>query len=167
MKVRACRCWITSLLLLTASASAFAAEPLPEEVQITGQRELYMMEEQLIETEDAVYALYNELNTDDLFDVKCVWEKPLGTNMRHRVCRPGFIERAAHSRGQEFMSGLTGSGFTTGTSVELDHERYNPILKRKLEEAVLSSPELAARMMEHQELKAALEERKSGLFGRE
>ena len=86
--------------------------------------------------------------------------------MRHRVCRPGFIERAAYSRGQEFMSGLTGSGFTTGTSVELDNERYNPILKRKLEEAVLGSPELAARMMEHQELKAALEERKSGFFGR-
>jgi hypothetical protein len=50
--------------------------------------------------------------------------------------------------------------------VELENERHNPILKRKLQEAVQSSPELAARMMEHQELKAALEERKSGLFGR-
>jgi len=153
-------------LLLAFSTDLSAAEALPEEVQIIGQRQLFRLEQQLIEAEDAVYALYNEINTDDLYDVNCEWVKPLGTNMRHRVCRPGFIVQAELSRGQEFMSGLTGMGYTTGTSVELENERHNPILKRKLEEAVRSSPELAARMMEHQELKAALEERKSGLFRR-
>ena len=153
------------LLATLIAGAALAQEPLPEEVEVIGQRQLFMLEEQLVEAEDAVFALYNELNTDDLYDVKCEWEKPLGTNMRHRVCRPGFIQAAERSRGQEYMSNINGMGFTTGTSVELDNERHNPILKRKLQEAVQSSPELADLMMEHQELKAALEERKSGLFG--
>jgi hypothetical protein len=166
MKVTTNRQFSIASLMLAGSSVVYAAEPLPEEVQVIGQRQIFRMEEQLIEAEDAVYALYNELNTDDLYDVTCVWEKPLGTNMRHRVCRPGFISVAEQSRGQEFMSGITGMGFTTGKTVELENERHNPILKRKLQEAVQSSPELAARMMEHQELKAALEERKSGLFGR-
>lgn len=167
MKVTVNRQFSIASLMLVGSSIASAAEPLPEEVEIIGQRQLFMLEEQLLEAEDAVYALYNELNTDDLYDISCVWEKPLGTNMRHRVCRPGFIDRAERSRGQEFMSGITGMGFTTGTSVELDHERHNPILKRKLEEAVENSPELADLMMHHQELKSALDERKSGFLGRE
>lgn len=150
--------------VLSYTDAATAAEPLPEEVEVIGQRELYMMEAQLVEAEDAVYQLYNELNNDDLYDVHCEWEKPLGTNMKHRVCRPGFINKSTQSRGQEFMSGLTGMGFTTGTSVEVDYERHNPILKRKLEEAVKSSPELEAAMLEHQELKATLDERKRGFF---
>ena len=155
------------LLVILSASVALAQEPLPEEVEVIGQRQLFMLEEQLVEAEDAVFALYNELNTEDLYDVKCEWEKPLGTNMRHRVCRPGFIQAAERSRGQEYMSNINGMGFTTGTSVELDNERHNPILKRKLQEAVQSSPELADLMMEHQEIKAALEERKSGLFGKE
>lgn len=167
MHVTARHYCLVALLASMGSSIARAAEPLPEEVEVIGQRQLYMLEEQLIEAEDAVFALYNELNTDDLYDVSCEWVKPLGTNMKHRVCRPGFIQRAEQSRGQEYMSNITGMGFTTGTSVELENERHNPILKRKLQEAVASSPELADLMMEHQELKAALEERKSGLFGKE
>lgn len=139
---------------------------LPEEVEVIGQRQLFRLEEQLIEVEDAVYALYNELNTDDLYDVHCEWVEPLGTNMKHRVCRPGFIRAAEYSRGQEFMSGLTGMGYTTGTSVELENERHNPILKRKLEEAVKASPALTELMMQHQDLKTTIAERKRGLFGR-
>jgi hypothetical protein len=154
-------------LLFAGSNAVSAADALPEEVEVIGQRQLFQMEARLIEAEDAVYELYNELNTDDLYDVKCEWEEPLGTNMKHRVCRPGFIQKAENSRGQEYMSNITGMGYTTGTNVELENARHNPVLKRKLQEAVQNSPELAARMMEHQELKAALDERKSGLFGRE
>lgn len=166
-KVAVTRASLLATLLLAAGPAVRAAEEAPEEIEVFGQRQLFRMEEQLIEAETAVYALYNELNTDDLYDVTCVWEQPLGTNMRHRVCRPGFITKAEQSRGQEYMSSITGMGYTTGTSVELENERHNPILKQKLEEAVKNSPELAARMMEHQELKAALDERKSGLFGRQ
>lgn len=154
-------CSLCSLL----SQPVMAAEALPEEVEIIGQRQLYMLEEQLLKVEDAVYALYNEINTDDLYDVHCEWEKPLGTSMKHRVCRPGFIRQAEYSRGQEYMGNLNGTGYVTGTSVELENARHNPILKRKLEEAVKASPELMGLMMEHQELKTTLEERKRGLFG--
>jgi hypothetical protein len=154
-----------AILLLAASAHGLAAEEqLPEEVQVTGQRQLYLLQEQVIEAEDAVYALYNELNQDDLYDINCEWLKPLGTNLKHHVCRPGFISRAERSRGQEYMSGINGLGFTTGTTVAVDHALHNPILKEKLIEAVKSSPELEALMREHQDLKAILDERKAGMF---
>lgn len=153
--------WTFSMLLFVCGPVTAAQERLPEEVEVIGRRPLYELREEAYKAQDAVYALYNELNTDDLYDVHCRWEEPLGTNIRHRVCRPVFLDQATRARGQDFYANVTGQGMNFAPTVEIEFARHQPIFREKLEEAVRSNPELAAAMREHQILLQELKERSS------
>jgi hypothetical protein len=142
-----------------AATVTMAAEPAPEEIEITGQRQRYMLERQVQAAEDEVYALYNQLNTDDLYDIHCRWEKPLGTNMRYRLCRPEFLDRATRARGQEFYDQIAGTGMSSALPIEVEYARRLPLLKAKLETTAANSPELAQTMKKFLALKSQLEER--------
>ena len=39
------------------------------------------------DAEDRIYARFNELNEDDVFDVGCSIEPPTGTRLGRRMCR--------------------------------------------------------------------------------
>ena len=40
------------------------------------------------------YTIYNKLNDDRLYDVRCTREAPTGTRIRVQRCRPHFIDKA-------------------------------------------------------------------------
>ena len=63
------------------------------------------MRQQLVELEDRFYALYNELNENDDFDVTCRMEAPLGTRLRKRNCKVAYVEDAEAEQGQAFVRG--------------------------------------------------------------
>ena len=75
-----------------------------DEVEVTGTR-LWKMRQQLVELEDRFYALYNELNENDDFDVTCRMEAPLGTRLRKRNCKVAYVEDAEAEQGQAFVRG--------------------------------------------------------------
>ncbi len=45
---------------------------------------------QLTLAENAVFDRFNEINSDDRFDIHCRMEAPLGTHIPHRVCEANF-----------------------------------------------------------------------------
>jgi len=47
----------------------------------------------MYEAEEALYGLFNSLNTDDDFDVRCFKEAPTGSHIKRRVCRANFVTR--------------------------------------------------------------------------
>ena len=143
----------------TAQQEADAQAPLPEEITVTGERNLYILEEQMRDAQLAVYDIYNDLNTDDTYDIHCDWEEPLGTNIRHWVCRPGFIEEATYARGQDFMGQLMGFAAAVTLNPELENTRHMPILIEKMQSIVDESPELESAMRRHIELMQAYNQR--------
>jgi hypothetical protein len=106
------------LLLLAPVAAAQAqavSAPMPgesnlelEEVEVIG-RKLYQLQRELIDAQDRFYALYNELNTIDDFDIQCTMEAATGTLMRKRECRLEFLREAQAQEGQDFFLKHTGS----------------------------------------------------------
>lgn len=66
---------------------------------------LWQMRQAIIEAEDRFYALYNKLNTNDDFDVRCRMEAPLGTRLKKRVCRVAFQEEAEAEYAQSLFRG--------------------------------------------------------------
>lgn len=80
------------------------AQELPE-VVVRGNR-LWQLREAMIEAEDRFYALYNELNTNDDFDVHCRREAPLGTRIKSRVCRVAYHEDAQAEYAQGLLGGF-------------------------------------------------------------
>jgi hypothetical protein len=96
---------VVAALPITAGAAASApntvevssreesAEPDLDAVLVLGSR-LWELREKMIAVEDKFYALYDELNKDDDFDVRCHIERPIGRIIKERVCRIAFQDDA-------------------------------------------------------------------------
>jgi hypothetical protein len=87
--------------------SATNAEPM-EEVEIRGTRaRLRELREEIVRLEDRFYQRFNDLNTDDQYDVHCNMEQPTGTLLRYRVCKPEFVETATSEEAKAFLGGYS------------------------------------------------------------
>ncbi|MEO6078474.1 MAG: hypothetical protein ABIQ86_01665 [Steroidobacteraceae bacterium] len=136
---------------LTASAAGMQV-PAPteqlDEVVVEGAR-LSKMRERIVAAEDRFYALYNELNKNDDYDVHCTNEAPLGTRLTKRFCRVEFYSRAQQEYAASFVATLTGAAgggsAKSPTLVALEREadyrasmvkvvQENPALLRLLKE---------------------------------
>jgi hypothetical protein len=67
------------------SAPAQQVEPEPaetiEEIVVYGNKSLVQLRLELYKAEDAVFDLFNSLNSDDEFDVHCYKEAPIGSHI--------------------------------------------------------------------------------------
>jgi hypothetical protein len=104
-----CALVLASLLLVAApqlvqSAQVKEDEAL-DEVTVNGIA-LQRMRAELVALEDRFYALYNQLNKNNDFDVHCRSEAPLGTHIRNRICKVAYVEEAEADRGQAFVAGI-------------------------------------------------------------
>src|SRR6185436_1716230 len=53
-----------------------------------------------------VYDVFNELNSDDIFDVHCQIEDSTGTRMRQQTCRPQFKDDIANAAAKAWVNGV-------------------------------------------------------------
>jgi len=76
-------------------AAAQQAEPGPtetiEEVVVYGNKSLSQLRRELYKAEDAVIDLFNSLNSDDEFDIRCYKEAPTGSHIKKRVCKTNYV----------------------------------------------------------------------------
>lgn len=150
-----------------ATEPAPARERLPEEITVTGQKLFSTLQAQIRDAEDRMYGLFNELNPDDIYDIHCIWEAPLGTRIRKRECRPEFVSRAQRDEAQNFLSQMSGMGSVNPTPVMAQLAFHYPILADKMKALVSENPALLEAVLRHYELRKELEERKSAYFRRD
>lgn len=139
-----------------------AEGPPPEEVIVTGRAPDRVLEKQIRAAEDRMYGLFNELNTDDQYDIHCRWRAPIGTRLRQRQCRPTFFDRATEDNAAAFLAQALGAHASGGpldaVNAKLNH--HYPILEEKLREATLQHPELFDAIQRHNALREELEARR-------
>jgi hypothetical protein len=83
--------------------------------------------QEMVKSEDAFFKRYNELNTNDDFDMTCYREARSGTNARRRYCVPEYMKKALQAQGQNQASNLQqnfdcsqrGTTFDTGGSAQM------------------------------------------------
>jgi hypothetical protein len=86
-----------------------------EEVIVVGQNPAAMRERIRLAT-DAVYAKFNELNSDDAYDIHCRYRATTGSRMRVRVCESNFWRDAQADAGEEIARAFQGrSSFNPDT----------------------------------------------------
>ena len=71
-----------------------------EEIQVTGERSLLTMRNEIIREEENLYRIFNELNSHDRFDIKCKVERRTWSYILARNCYPKFftdLRRAENS----------------------------------------------------------------------
>ncbi len=93
----------TFLVVAMALASPMAAfgedDQATENTVVVSQKSTAELRSELWKFEDEFYALYNKLNDDNLYDVRCTQEAPTGSRIKQQICRPVFLTRAL-SRGK-------------------------------------------------------------------
>ena len=78
----------------------------PEEVIVRGRR-LTDLRFEVEQAQERAYAVFNELNSDDDFDVYCREERRYHSRATSRVCRPQFENRISGEAAQEYMAALS------------------------------------------------------------
>ena len=71
--------------------AASAQEDNVDEVVVVGNKSISTLRKEVYEAEADFYALYNTLNDDPEFDVKCNYETATGTHVKNHVCRANFV----------------------------------------------------------------------------
>jgi hypothetical protein len=73
------------------AASSVTANPDEmDEITVRGARSLVAIERQIQRADQKLYGISNKLIDDPLYKVFCRRETTAGSNIKKRVCRPGF-----------------------------------------------------------------------------
>lgn len=146
---------------LLLACGAFAAEDSPARLR----SEMAKAEQQYIE-------LYNKLNTVREFDIRCVTDRPTGSALTNRVCRPEYLLRAQQRSASERLQSAAASGESTGAAnargpnvgaatsggdTAIDSGK-NEAFKQNVLQVQQNSPELQALGKKRDELQARLQE---------
>jgi hypothetical protein len=140
-------------MLSLPALSAAPSNPKQDLEEVTVQGERVRIEElrrQIVELEDRFYDRYNELNTNDDFDIHCIEEARTGTRFIKRSCRAVYMEQALAEEGQAAFKILqrfrekgpiiSDSGPPVPASLSI--ERRLPEYKKNLEAVASRNPEL-------------------------
>lgn len=91
----------SSIASLIAFLCIFSACTLPriaigqDEVESEGQQKSQAeLRREVYEAEEDFYALYNKLNDERDYSVRCRYEKPTGSRIKNHVCRARFVTKA-------------------------------------------------------------------------
>jgi hypothetical protein len=155
----------TALLVLLAIANANAQEAVSEdsenleEVTVVAPRTPTMMRADIVRAEEYVLGIYNALNDDDDYDIRCDTETPLGSHIPERVCRPVYSMRIEAQAAREFLQ----FGTMTPTGGEIAY--HHSILKEKLAELSSANPSLVQALQRYYDVSAAYDEAREERFG--
>src|SRR5690606_23636202 len=97
--------WAQATAPASDDSRSDAARSDVEEVIVRGRR-LSDFRSALEMARVRVYDLFNELNSDDAFDVRCEHETSTGTRMRQHICRPRFKDDISNAAAKAWVYGL-------------------------------------------------------------
>jgi hypothetical protein len=75
--------------------------PKIDEITVIGELTFIAIRYQIREAEDGLYAMFNELNSTDEFDIKCRKTKVTRSYIPQRYCEPKFLTRARRANSME------------------------------------------------------------------
>ena len=110
---------------------------LPEEIVITGERSLLNLRLEMQEAERAAYALFNQLNDEDRFDISCKMEAQTGTRIKRQLCLPEFKREALREHARAYIEGSP----SRNPPVEMVIASQEGDFKLKMEEVAEQHPE--------------------------
>ena len=106
------------------------ATGMTEEVIVRGQTP-GALRIQIELAEEAVYDRFNEINSNDEFDIHCEEIAFTGSRMLTRFCQPNFWHAAEENIAYETVRLLQGSAFTAGTGQFRGEAHYKRVQMRE------------------------------------
>lgn len=89
-----------------ANPQATADEEAPavlDPITVIGERTRLAVQREMYTVQSRAFKLFNELNTDDDYDIICRRERPWGSQFERRVCRARFHHEAKAQAAREYL----------------------------------------------------------------
>jgi len=122
-------------------------EEVIEDIVVASQKSTTALRRDLIRAEDDFYSLYNKLNDDNEYDVRCFYEAPTGVRKKYHVCRPVFFSKA---RNRENLN----RKISPDTDPVIADKMVK--LQEKLDTLIATKPELQVAMARYNTARAQL-----------
>lgn len=122
-----------------------------DEIVVVGQKSLAELRRDVFKAEEDFYSVYNKLNDDKEYDVRCFYEKPTGTRIKNHVCRARFVTKAYSAHAARNRNDLS----------RVANQDANPALAKKtakyqenMETLIAANPELYAALVQYDSARA-------------
>ena len=133
-----------------------------EEISVTGQRSLSRLRLRVRETENEIYAFFNDNNSSDRFDIICTNRRPTGTYIMKRECEPRFLRNLRVEKTRDQIMGI-GVSFTQRDLVGLSAQDFEN-LQNEMLSLISTNPEFAEKMAELVYLSEDYEAQRKAMF---
>ena len=153
----------TDSLNTTSSIPQASDRPI-EEIQVLGTRTLYSIRMEIVDEENKIFSMFNELNSDDRFDILCDNIAPTGSHIQQRVCEPRFVIETRAQMTQDYVRGIGMLVESSAVMAETATEREE-IAKEHLRIAA-EYPEYLEMLTALTNLRATLESRRDAQWGK-
>lgn len=152
-----------------------------EEVTVRGQRPVVAYRLALEASRDRIFEIFNEINSDDEFDIHCRNEQRTGSRIRRRVCRPQFSRDVAGDAAGEYVDALRSNcaggsqecifgnpsaaqtAMSRAQGVEAAEHYKHRLLTEEIQELARESWRLRRALLEHEELRREYQEAREEL----
>jgi hypothetical protein len=134
---------------------------LIEEIVVRGYKPLINLKFEMYEAEEALYKVFNSLNSNDDYDIHCYEEAPTGTKIKKRVCKTEKMGKILAEQTEKMMRG---EPYTFPTN---EIKKMNERMLAEMAELASTHPEyLNALESYHQKQRAWESERERRCEGR-
>ncbi len=129
-----------------ASTGVASNDETIEDNVVFDQKSVADLRRDVFQTEEDFYSLYNKLNDDKEYDVRCFYEKPTGTNIKNHVCRARFVTKTFERHARRNRKKLSRVANQTADPVLAEKTaKY----QEKLETLIAADPELQAALVRY------------------
>ena len=143
---------IVAVLAFPLAAAGDDADTI-DDIVVTGEKSIADLRRDYTAAESEFYSLYNELNDDNDYDVRCRMESPTGVRKKYQVCRPVFYSEA---RNRENKNRAIDPATDPTIAAKLE------TLQEKIETLVASNTDLQLAMVKFNTARARLVDHAEG-----
>ena len=134
-----------------ASTGMASNDETIDDIVDVGQKSLAEWRRNVFQAEEEFYSVYNKLNDDKEYDVRCFYERPTGTRVKNHVCRAKFVTKAYARHAARNRNDLSRVANQDADSVLAEK---TATYQEKLETLIDANPELQAALVRYNTLRA-------------
>ncbi len=134
-----------------ASTGVTSNDETIEDIVGVGQKSLADLRRDVFQAEEDYYSVYNKVNDDKEYNVRCFYERPTGTRIKNHVCRARFVTKIYERHARRNRNDLS----------RVANQGADPVLaektakfQEKLETLIAANPELQAALVRENTLRA-------------
>jgi hypothetical protein len=128
-----------------STGSASNAETTDDNV-VVGQKSLAELRRDAYHAEEDFYPVYNKLNDDREYSVRCRYETPTGTRVKNHVCRARFVTNAYERHARRNRNSLSRVANQDADPVFVEK---TAMFQETMETLIAANPELQAALVRY------------------